>query len=119
MRIHHLAFRTKDLAQLERFYVEALGLAVTRRDGERSVWLDAGGAIVMLERADADEPAPHPNGKELVAFTIAPDERALREERLVRAGARVEARTSFTLYVRDPDGRRVGLSSYPAELAAP
>ncbi|MDB4939426.1 MAG: Lactoylglutathione lyase [Labilithrix sp.] len=117
MRVHHLAFRTKDLGRLERFYVEALGLAVVRRQEPRSVWLDAGGAIVMLETSEPGEP-PHPEGsKELVAFTIAPETRALYTERLAKAGVGIEASTEFTLYVRDPDGRRIGLSSYPAPLA--
>ena len=37
MRIHHLAFRTGNLARLEAFYVGALGLAVVQRNEERSV----------------------------------------------------------------------------------
>ena len=115
MRVHHVAFRTGDLGVLERFYVGALGLAVLRRQ-ERSVWLDAGGTIVMLELGDVGETA-HPAGsKELVAFAVASDARALTLDRLVRAGVAVEASTDFTLYVLDPDGRRIGLSSYPVPL---
>ena len=116
MRIHHLALRTGDLARLERFYVGALGLAVTRRSEGRSLWLDAGGAVVMLELRDADEEPVRPS-KELVAFAIAPDSRALVLARLAAASVVVEASTEFTLYVRDPDGRRIGLSSYPVPLA--
>ena len=117
MRIHHLAFRSGDIARLERFYVEVLGLAVLQRQERRSVWLDAGGSIVMIELRDDGE-AAHPAGsRELVAFAIAPDERSLVCGRLARAGVAVEAATEFTLYVRDPDGRRVGLSSYPLPLA--
>lgn len=117
MRVHHLAFRTEDLARLERFYVEALGLAVIRREGERSVWLDAGGALVMLERREAGEPAALRGSMDLIAFAVAPESRALCLSRLQRAGTAVEGSTDFTLYVRDPDGRRIGLSSYPAPLA--
>ena len=116
MRIHHLAFRTGDLARLEGFYVEALGLAVIRRNEARSVWLDAGGTLVMLEQRDEDE-APIAPSQELVAFAVAPDMRAIVEGRLAAAGLALEARTEFTLYVRDPDGRRIGLSSYPVPLA--
>jgi catechol 2,3-dioxygenase-like lactoylglutathione lyase family enzyme len=116
MRLHHLAFRTRDLARLERFYVEGLGLAVVRRQEARSVWLDADGALLMLELSEVDEPSPALGTKELVAFAVAADSRALYTERLTRAGVRVEASTDFTLYVRDPDGRRIGLSSYPAPL---
>ena len=115
MRVHHLAFRSGDLAQLERFYVGALGLPVVRRQ-DQSVWLDAGGTLLMLERRDEDETGHPPGSKELVAFAVAPDARALTIERLARAGVSVEASTEFTLYVRDPDGRRIGLSSYPVPL---
>ncbi len=110
--IHHLAFRTADLARLERFYVDVLGLAVARRS-ERSVWLEAGGTILMLERAEADEPAVPPGTMELVAFVAS----AAMKERLAAAGVPVEARTAYSLYFRDPDGRRLGISSYPDALA--
>ena len=107
MRIHHVALRTHDVPRLERFYAGALGLVVTRRDGERSVWLDAGGAILMLERASEGEPGIPERTMELVAFTISKTERATFEAKLL-----VEATTDFTIYVRDPDGRRVGLSHF-------
>ncbi len=116
MRVHHLAFRTGDLRRLEMFYVGALGLAVVRRQEERSVWLDAGGAFVMLELREPGEPPYPAAAQELVAFAIAPETRALHTERLGKAGVAIEASTEFTLYVRDPDGRRIGLSSYPAPL---
>ena len=116
MRVHHLAFRTRDLAQLERFYVHAVGLTVVRRNETRSVWLDAGGSLLMLEVAEPVEAsAPH-GAMDLVAFEVAPDQRALYTDRLARAGVALEGSTDFTLYVRDPDGRRIGLSSYPAPL---
>ncbi|HEY8077256.1 MAG TPA: VOC family protein [Labilithrix sp.] len=110
MRIHHIALRTRDLARLERFYVETLGFVVTRRQ-EHSVWLGAGGAILMLERADDGEPAVPKGSKELVAFAISPEEHA-EYTHLVA----VEARTASTIYFRDPDGRRVALSAYPDDL---
>ena len=110
--MHHLAFRTADLARLERFYVDVLGLAVSRRT-ERSVWLDAGGTILMLERADAGEPAVPPGTMELVAFAAT----AARRDGLTAAGVPIEGRTAYSLYFRDPDGRRIGISSYPEGLA--
>lgn len=112
MRVHHVAFRTDDLDALERFYARVLGLAVMRRNEGRSIWLDAGGAILMLERRDEDEPTVPSGSKELVAFAVSKEMIARIEE----AGIPIEARTAYTLYVRDPDGRRIGLSSYPDEL---
>jgi glyoxylase I family protein len=112
MRVHHLAFRTRDLTRLERFYTDALGLSIVRRDGDRSVWLRAGGTLLMLERAEEGEPDVPPESKELVAFGIeAPDVERWRRV-LEASGIAIEGETAFTLYFRDPDGRRVGLSHY-------
>jgi catechol 2,3-dioxygenase-like lactoylglutathione lyase family enzyme len=126
---HHLAIQVRDLAAVERFYKETLGLRELRRwpnkdgsPGERSVWLDVGdGGFLALERvaggptcaedaARAERPGLH-----LIALGIARDERAEWERRLAAAGVPVEARTAFTLYVRDPEGNRVGLSHWPVE----
>lgn len=117
MHLHHLALRTDDLGRLERFYAGVLGMRVLRADVGRSVWLDAAGTILMLERREDGEPAIDPTSMELVCFAIRPDEHRAMVERLGDAGVRVEGRTAYTLYFRDPDGRRLGASSYPEELA--
>jgi catechol 2,3-dioxygenase-like lactoylglutathione lyase family enzyme len=106
MRIHHLALRTRDVARLERFYAGVLGLAVVKRDEARgSVWMDAGGAVLMIERAAEAEPEIARGTLELVAFAVA---------RIGdwRERVPVEAETANTLYFRDPDGRRVAVSDY-------
>lgn len=103
--------RTTDLDRLERFYVDVVGLAPLRRDGARgSVWIDAAGTIVMLERAEPDEPGPPQGTKDLVAFAV--DDKELWRARLEGAGVAIEAETPNTLYFRDPDGRRVAVSNY-------
>ncbi len=111
MRIHHVALRTDDLERLERFYAGTLGLVVTRRQDARSVWLDAGGTILMLERREPGEPAVDPRSMEMFAFTVEP-----ARAHALGAAVAIEGRTASTLYVRDPDGRRVGLSSWPDAL---
>jgi catechol 2,3-dioxygenase-like lactoylglutathione lyase family enzyme len=106
VRIHHVALRTRDLPRLEQFYAAVLGLREVRRDDARgSVWLDAGGTILMLERAGADEPEVPAGTRDLVAF-------AVDDKETWRARVAVEAETEHTLYFRDPDGRRVAVSSY-------
>ncbi len=103
--------RTNDLARLEGFYAGPLGLLLLRRDGARgSVWLDAGGAILMLEQADAAEPHIAQGTKELVAFAV--DDKEAWRRRLETAGVVIEDETPFTLYFRDPDGRRVAVSTW-------
>lgn len=123
---HHLAIQVRDLPAVERFYRDTLGLAELRRwpaadgDGDRSVWLDAGGGeFIALERvaggatAREDEARAQRPGLHLIALRIQRATRGEWERRLAAAGAPVEARTSFTLYVRDPEGNRVGLSHWP------
>jgi catechol 2,3-dioxygenase-like lactoylglutathione lyase family enzyme len=127
---HHLAIQVRDLPLVERFYTQTLGLTVLRRwpatDGarvDRSVWLertDGSGEFLALERVGAGEPtaaedparATRP-GLHLIALQIKRSSRDDWEERLAAAGVRVESRTAFTLYVRDPEGNRVGLSHWP------
>ncbi len=121
--VHHLAILCRDLARCERFYREVLGLELVRRwpadgGGDRSVWLDLGGAFLALERADAGAPPRGEGGApglHLLALRIGPGERAAWEARLAAAGAAVEGRTRWTLYLRDPEGNRIGLSHHPEE----
>jgi catechol 2,3-dioxygenase-like lactoylglutathione lyase family enzyme len=116
MRIHHVALRTPDPERLSEFYREALGLEEVARHGERSIWLRAGDVLWMIERSSADEPAPSAASMEIIALAIEPSERLARRRALESRGVVVEAETAYTLYFRDPEGRRVGLSHYPSPL---
>ncbi len=119
---HHLAVQCADLAACERFYRDVLGLEVLRRwpdaaGGDRSVWLRVGEGFLALERA-AEAPAASPwrdgrAGLHLVALRIGPGERGAWEERLARHGVAVVHRTRWTIYCRDPEGNRIGLSHHP------
>jgi catechol 2,3-dioxygenase-like lactoylglutathione lyase family enzyme len=121
---HHLAIQCADLERSERFYRDLLGLPVLRRwpgpDGrDRSIWLSAGDAFLALERAgeppvEAAWRSPRA-GLHLLALRIAPGERAGWEAKLAAAGVEVVERTGWTLYLRDPEGNRIGLSHHPEE----
>ena len=123
---HHVALQVRDLARAEGFYSGVLGLPVLRRwpapDGtERAIWLDLGeGTFLALERAADDARLPVEQGFRdghagwhLVALEIAPAARSAWEARFELSGVPVVHRSDYTLYVRDPEGNRVGLSSYP------
>jgi catechol-2,3-dioxygenase len=116
--LHHLALRTPELERLEEFYVTVLGLRVLRRDRARgSVWLGVGSVVLMLERAAPGEPQVSAGSLDLIAFAAehADDARgalASWRARLEDAGVAVEGATEHTLYFRDPDGRRVGVSAF-------
>ena len=113
----------------ERFYREVLGLRLLRRwpfedgrPGERSIWLAVGHAkdeFIALEACDKERP-PTPfrdahGGLHLLALRIHSEERPAWEQRLAEHGVEIVHRTRWTLYVRDPEGNRIGLSHFPDE----
>lgn len=122
MRVHHIAIQVRDLERARAFYVDVLGLSETRRQ-PHSLWVEAEGVILMLEHATDPQGAPPwksaTAGLHLLALTIGAQERAAWKAKLSAAGAPIEGETGFTLYTRDPDGTRIGLSSYPAPSEDP
>ena len=122
--VHHLAVKTKDLAKSEIFYTHVLGLPLLQRHfdthGPRSLWLGLGnsGAFLAVERAeDPTSPARLDEGAgwHCVALTMEVNERESWIRRLEAAGHPIFRQTSYSIYVRDPDGAVVALSHYPHE----
>jgi glyoxylase I family protein len=112
-RVHHLALRVADCARSAAFYEGVLGFRETRRFHEgpsvRAIWLRAGDAILMLETALRGTGPDHGSGHVLVfAVDALPGWEAL----LAAHGVAVDDRTAYTLYLRDPDGHRVGLTVF-------
>jgi glyoxylase I family protein len=119
--VHHVAIKVADLARAEAFYVGVLGLHVLRRwpasdaMGDRSVWLELGaGAFLALERSEGALPAKAENapGIHLLALHIRRQERAIWIEKLASAGHPIYQHTDYTIYVKDPEGNRIGLSHW-------
>ena len=115
MRLHHVALRVADCERAAAFYSGVLGLPERRRllaeDGTlRAIWLDADGVLLMLERSLRGAGDAGGSGH-LLALAV--EGLAEWEARLGAARVAVEDRTAHTLYVRDPDGHRVGLSVSP------
>jgi glyoxylase I family protein len=124
--LHHLAIGSADVERLARFYRDVFGLREIERhvypDGAlRSIWLDLGGPILMLEHTD--EPARRTEGVAsgpfLLALRVDRSERHRLERRLEASGQAIESRTAFTSYSRDVDGNRVAISHYPEPGANP
>jgi glyoxylase I family protein len=118
--VHHVAIKVRDLTRAEQFFVQTLGLAVLRRwpaqdgQGERSLWLDLGaGAFLALEKSSRDGFSADDPGLHLLALRIERAERPAWIERLASAGVPVYDQTAFTIYCRDPEGNRIGLSHWP------
>ena len=118
--LHHLAIGTRDVDRLARFYIDVLELReVTRHlhaDGTlRAVWLDLGGAVLMIEPTDEPPRTVFGVGAGLflIAVAVLPEQRGEFEARLELSGSVVESRSEFSSYARDPDGNRIALSAYP------
>lgn len=110
----------RDPGRVAAFYRDVLGLAELQRhrqdDGSlRSVWLDLGGAILMVERTTRSRARVEgvDAGPFLIALRVEPGERAELEARLEAAGAAVESRSEYSSYARDPEGNRIAISHYP------
>jgi catechol 2,3-dioxygenase-like lactoylglutathione lyase family enzyme len=120
VRIHHVALRVLDLERSIAFYSKLLGLPVMRRNTEkgrlRSVWLAAGDSVVMLERVLAGV-GPDSGSAHLLALQV--DDLEAWERRLSNAGVALDGRTQWSLYFRDPDGHRVGVSRFAFPAAKP
>jgi catechol 2,3-dioxygenase-like lactoylglutathione lyase family enzyme len=110
--LHHLAFRTDDVEALARFYRATFGFDVVRDLLPHSLWLGLGASsVLMIEKREPGETAVAAATLELVAFRV--DEAAkerIRHEAL--AAGSYDGETEFTVYLRDPDGRRIGASTY-------
>ena len=120
LRLHHLAVGTAEVEVLARFYRELLGLSEHARhlDAQgrlRSIWLDLGGAVLMIERTERPPRRVDGvgSGPFLIAFRVSRAERARLEVELEARGHAIESRTPFSSYSRDPDGNRIAISHHP------
>lgn len=116
MQLHHLAMRSADVTALAAFYCEVFSTKVVRDALPGSLWLAlAGGAVLMIEAREAGEPAPAAGSLELVAFRVDEATKLAIRRNAVERGC-FDGETEFTVYLRDPEGRRVAVSTY--DLAA-
>lgn len=81
----------------------------------RSIWLDVGSRLLMIEKSD--EPLRRVDGVGsgpfLIAFAVSETEWSALERALEAAGSPIEFRTEHSSYARDPEGNRVAISHYP------
>jgi catechol-2,3-dioxygenase len=107
-----LTLQARDVARLERFYVEGLGMTVLAREEDR-VWLAAGlsarlGLWTPGEKEFGDEGGAHVH----FALSAAPERLDALAERLRSHGAEVRGPEEHpggdrSLYVTDPEGNVV------------
>ena len=105
------------------FYSFAFSLEERSRqsDGEglRSVWLELDPGVLMVERVSGmaqiwDKQMRQ--GMFLLAFEVSEPERQVIEKRVVDQGGRIESRTEFSTYFRDPENNRIAISSHSLQI---
>jgi catechol 2,3-dioxygenase-like lactoylglutathione lyase family enzyme len=112
--VHHLALRARDLELTVAFYKDVLGLSEVRAELPRALWLGLGdGAVLMVEARGPAEPPISPGSLELFALRVDEVRKQLIRARALERGC-FDGETAHTVYLRDPDGRRVGVSTYPS-----
>lgn len=118
--LHHLAVPARDVEESAAFYRDMLGLLeITRHftpeGGLRSVWLSIeardGNQAPMLMVEKAEWPDFSPQTVSLALRIAAHDRRAIERE----LGARVEKKSRWSLYVRDPSKNLIALSHHPSD----
>jgi glyoxylase I family protein len=117
---HHLALQARDVEHVASFYREVLGLAEIQRfhrdDGSlRSLWLSTGdsGFLAIEHLVDGAPTSLASFGLSMIALRIDPSTRGAAIAEFERRGVPVVNQTSWTVYVRDPEGTLVGLSHHP------
>jgi glyoxylase I family protein len=115
-----VAFGARDVELVAGFDRQLFALPeVARHDDEtgtlRSIWLDLGGTLLMIERTGggAHPPRRQAPGPFLLAVAVTPAERARLEGVLAERGYCIESRTAYTSYGRDPEGNRFAFSTWP------
>lgn len=113
MRLHHLAFRSGDVPRLVAFYTGLFGFRTQKSFDGRSAWLAIKDGVLMLEVALPEEPETPRGSLECVIFATDVAGRDAFRASCMQNAVPLDGETAFTTYVRDPDGRRVGVSHYP------
>jgi catechol 2,3-dioxygenase-like lactoylglutathione lyase family enzyme len=113
VKIHHLALKVADCERSAAFYTRVIGLTELKRNVDngavRSIWLSAGDAVLMIETALRGRAGATGSGH-LLSFAV--DDLEEWSGRLRAANVAIEDQTTYTLYVSDPDGHRVGLTTF-------
>ncbi|PJZ68475.1 glyoxalase [Leptospira perolatii] len=108
--IHHIAIATKDVSALREYYLSLPGLnwerdQVTELGELRSTWFQSGNSRIMIEK-EIECKGPY-------ALIFDGSDKSLRKKVELTFGKSFESRTDYTVYFRDPDGNKIGYSSYP------
>ncbi|MCZ8343489.1 MAG: VOC family protein [Leptospira sp.] len=109
--IHHIAIGTENPQILAEFYLKIPGTNLSKKffyeSGKlRSVWIECGSLLLMFETGKKEAP------KALVLGL----EGEIESWKIFLESTAIVQKTDFTYYFLDPDGNRLGLSTYPKNI---
>ncbi len=121
-RVLETCLYAEDLTTAADFYERVIGLRVVTRDPDRHVFFRCGDAMFLLfdprrtRVAGSEIPAHGADGPGHVAFAVDPQSLPAWRDRLLREGIPIESEVTWpgggrSLYVRDPAGNSVELTS--------
>ncbi|HYE48153.1 MAG TPA: VOC family protein [Azospirillaceae bacterium] len=122
--LDHVVIRARDIAALERFYVEVLGCTVEKRQLEgRLVQLRAGASLIDLWDATGEAP-PEGRNMDHLCLAVAPFDPAAIAAHLARFGIDAGEPVSRygaegegpSLYLADPEGNGIELKGPPGGM---
>lgn len=123
--LRHVALYARDLAAVERFYVELLGMRVEWRPDPDNVYLTSGGDNLALHRAPADFAPVKSQRLDHIGFIIRTPAQVdewhaflLRHGVSIKAPPRTHRDGARSFYCADPDGNLVQLI-YHSPIADP
>ena len=120
LTLNHIAIKSTQVEAPDDSYRTVLELPLlktfTDANGIRSIWLSLGTSVLMLERSDYDKQITPSEffvdkpGYHLLALTVSIKKQSALRARLRDFAIRIEHESEYTIYFRDPDGNRIGLS---------
>ncbi len=118
--LRHVALYVRDLAAVERFYVELLGMSVEWRPDPDNVYLTSGVDNLALHRATADFAPSKSQRLDHIGFIIRTPEQVdewhefLRQHGVaIKAPPRTHRDGARSFYCADPDGNVVQMIHHP------
>lgn len=118
IKAHHMALKCHHLTAMGEFYGEVLRLDLVdqKKNGEelRSLWFKVGDIILMIEKEAQlkEESKVNRPGWDILVFQIEKKQQDQWRRHLLENHIQIEDETDYTLYFRDPEGNRLGLSWY-------
>ena len=112
MKLHHLAFRSKNYIETTAFYQNVLNLKLVYEQMDYSKWLRSGDLIIMIEKACKEESVDFKDNHQLVCFEVDKERKEVILRNLKRYGIELEEKTEKTYYFRDPDCRKIAISDF-------